>query len=171
MQDPGHPIDDMRYHAALELLGEQRAHLRPRRFRVELRKNDGVEARVPKPLVRVVFFRGYGVLIPSGYPPILFQESSCFQQNVHRSSIAKSRGVIDNSCLLRHQISVDGANAAFSLVLSNVTQYWHGTRLLQHIVSSVIPFVFIIKFPPPRYERIILNRNEKGRILRSIPKD
>jgi hypothetical protein len=37
------------------------------------------------------------------------------------------------------------------------------------INDKVIPFEFTVKIPPPRSERIILERDKEGRIINSIP--
>lgn len=48
----------------------------------------------------------------------------------------------------------------------------HGVNTSRHGVSDysakkLVPFSFVLKLPPPRYERIIVSRNEQGRIVRS----
>jgi|GEM_PF-3849786 len=35
--------------------------------------------------------------------------------------------------------------------------------------EKTIPFAFTIKLPPPQYERVIISRDYRGRITRSVP--
>jgi len=56
-----------------------------------------------------------------------------------------------------------------------VIKDWHSWNTTRHdytdTTTKLIPFVFTIKLPSPRYERIIVNRNHQGRILRSVPQN
>lgn len=61
-------------------------------------------------------------------------------------------------------------------LILNVTLFyenWHKANTIGHFSSNSfekgIPFDFIIKLPSPQYERVIVARNQKGQIVRSIP--
>lgn len=49
------------------------------------------------------------------------------------------------------------------------TEYRHGVSATRHPKTCHIPFEVCIALPAPRYERNIVNRDQKGRILRSAP--
>jgi hypothetical protein len=44
----------------------------------------------------------------------------------------------------------------------------HGVNAARHADSAKIPFDLTIQLPSPRYERNIVSRDQKGRILRSV---
>src|SRR3989344_1426687 len=77
------PINDVRHHAVRELTREERAYLRFRRFRLELRQNDGVKTRIPQPLVRVVVARRNGVLMVARHTAIFCQQFPSLAYDVH----------------------------------------------------------------------------------------
>src|SRR3989344_3535895 len=86
-EDARRPINDMRDHAVFELFGEERAQFGTRRCGIVLRENDRMETRIPEPLVRIVFLRGDGVLVPVGYPSVPFQEILHFYCDVDHGAI------------------------------------------------------------------------------------
>jgi hypothetical protein len=49
---------------------------------------------------------------------------------------------------------------------------WYSLNSIRHestdYSAKLIPFSFVIKLPPPRYERMIVSRNQKGRIVHSV---
>ena len=53
-----------------------------------------------------------------------------------------------------------------------VSFYRHGLSTTRHEPTDnsakLIPFSFVIKLPPPRLKRVIVRRNEIGRIVHSI---
>ena len=64
----------MRHHAVLELLGEERAQFGPGGCGVILRQDNGVEARIPEPLIRVVILRRECVPVAARRAAIFLQK-------------------------------------------------------------------------------------------------
>jgi site-specific DNA recombinase len=63
-------------------------------------------------------------------------------------------------------------NGEDTTILNHVefkTSHRHSQSTTRHDSAKLLPFAFNIKLPPGRYERIIVSRNEQGRILRSVP--
>jgi hypothetical protein len=57
----------------------------------------------------------------------------------------------------------------YGIILKYEFIYWHSGNTARPTATPVlIPFNFKITLPAPRYERLITNRDEQGRILHSV---
>lgn len=62
---------------------------------------------------------------------------------------------------------------AMCFMLCELYENWNKASAIRHFSNSNtekgIPFDFMIKLPPPQYERAITVRDSRGRIIRSVP--
>src|SRR3989338_40668 len=88
VEDPRRPINDVRHHTVLELLGKEGAQFSSRGFGIEACQNDSVEARVPEPLVGIVLPGRKRVLVAARRAPVFLKKFPRLTNDIHQPSIA-----------------------------------------------------------------------------------